>query len=131
MSYYPISVIIVGMGNADFKDMEMLDADQYVLTDASGRNAARDIIQFVKFEDMTELASVEVAENILLEVPHHFVDYMVLRAVNDEGNKEQVDYPVSEMNQSKLINTKAEPEQSPGMIVETERGLINEEEKLQ
>ncbi len=131
MSYYPISVIIVGMGNADFKDMEMLDADQNVLTDASGRNAARDIIQFVKFEDMTELASVEVAENILLEVPHHFVDYMVLRAVNDEGNKEQVDYPVSEMNQSKLINTKAEPEQSPGMIVETERGLINEEEKLQ
>ena len=131
MSYYPISVIIVGMGNADFKDMEMLDADQYVLTDASGRNAARDIIQFVKFEDMTELASVEVAENILLEVPHHFVDYMVLRAVNDEGNKEQLDYPVSEMNQSKLINTKAEPEQSPGMIVETERGLINEEEKLQ
>jgi hypothetical protein len=44
MSYYPISVIIVGMGNADFKDMEMLDADQNVLTDASGRNAARDII---------------------------------------------------------------------------------------
>jgi hypothetical protein len=88
MSYYPISVIIVGMGNANFDDMETLDADQNVLTDASGRNAARDIIQFVKFEDMTELASVEVAENILLEVPHHFVDYMVLRAVNDEGNKD-------------------------------------------
>jgi hypothetical protein len=34
------------------------------------------------------------------------------------------------MNQSKLMNVKAEPEEIPGMIVETERGLLNEEEKL-
>ena len=30
---------------------------------------------------MHELATVEVSENLLLEVPHHFVDYMVLRQI--------------------------------------------------
>jgi hypothetical protein len=35
---------------------------------------------------MHELATVEVSENLLLEVPHHFVDYMVLSQINaDEG----------------------------------------------
>ena len=44
LSYYPISIIIVGIGNEDFALMEILDADEDVLMDASGRNAARDII---------------------------------------------------------------------------------------
>lgn len=79
MSYLPISVIIVGIGNEDFTFMDQLDADKVVLSDDSGRVAARDICQFVKFSDMHEMAKVEVSENLLLEVPHHFVDYMVLR----------------------------------------------------
>lgn len=36
---------------------------------------------------MHELATVEVSENLLLEVPHHFVDFMVLRQITatEEG----------------------------------------------
>jgi hypothetical protein len=30
---------------------------------------------------MHELAKVEVAEHLLQEVPHHFVDYMVLKTI--------------------------------------------------
>jgi hypothetical protein len=45
----------------------------------SRKTAVRDIAQFVRFNDLHELATVEVAENLLLEVPHHFVDYMVFR----------------------------------------------------
>lgn len=44
MSYLPISVIIVGIGNEDFKNMEVLDADKEVLVDANGNKAARDIV---------------------------------------------------------------------------------------
>ena len=79
MSYMPTSIIIVGIGEEDFSQMEVLDADTKVLVDDFGRPAARDIIQFVKLNDMNELAKVEVEENILTEVPHHFVDYMILQ----------------------------------------------------
>jgi len=34
MSYLPISVIIVGVGNEDFSKMQVLDADREVLVDA-------------------------------------------------------------------------------------------------
>jgi hypothetical protein len=44
MSYYPISIIIVGIGEEDFDLMKILDADNNVLTDKEGQNAARDII---------------------------------------------------------------------------------------
>jgi hypothetical protein len=43
LSYQPISVIIVGIGDNDFEEMDKLDADKVVLTDSDGRVAARDI----------------------------------------------------------------------------------------
>ena len=47
-SYLPMSIIIVGVGEADFGAMDDLDADDNLLTD--GRNRAqRDIVQFVPF----------------------------------------------------------------------------------
>jgi len=51
LSYLPVSLIIVGIGDEDFSDMHTLDADQKILTDPSGRPAARDIVQFVQFKD--------------------------------------------------------------------------------
>ena len=65
MSKYPISVIIVGLGDEKFEEMKVLDADTEVLQDDFGNKAARDIVQFVKFDDMSELAKVEVEENLL------------------------------------------------------------------
>jgi len=47
-SYLPMSIIIVGVGNADFSAMDDLDADDHLLSD--GRNKAqRDIVQFVPY----------------------------------------------------------------------------------
>merc|ERR1719210_1987694 len=45
----PLSVIIVGVGNADFSQMEVLDGDDGVLRDSRGRKAQGDIVQFVPF----------------------------------------------------------------------------------
>ncbi len=45
-SLQPLSIIIVGVGNADFSEMEILDSDEKLLT-SNGRTAVRDIIQFV------------------------------------------------------------------------------------
>ncbi len=46
-SALPMSVIIVGVGNEDFRAMEALDGDGGLLR-ARGRVAARDIVQFVE-----------------------------------------------------------------------------------
>jgi hypothetical protein len=42
------SIIIIGVGNADFKKMEIIDGDDHVLTSSDGlRTVRRDIVQFV------------------------------------------------------------------------------------
>ena len=47
-SDYPMSIIIIGVGNANFEDMERLDADKKALQ-FNGRKASRDIVQFVPY----------------------------------------------------------------------------------
>lgn len=48
-SRLPMSIIIVGVGNADFSAMEFLDSDDKLLRSSWGDVAARDIVQFVPF----------------------------------------------------------------------------------
>ena len=54
-SKLPMSLIIVGVGNADFTDMNALDGDDGVLKSASGEPAKRDIVQFVPFRDFKQV----------------------------------------------------------------------------
>jgi hypothetical protein len=46
-----MSLIIIGVGNAEFGDMEFLDGDDGVLKAPNGIAAQRDIVQFVPFRD--------------------------------------------------------------------------------
>jgi len=75
-SHLPLSVIIVGVGNADFSKMEILDGDEGLYS-AKGQKAQRDLVQFVPFRnfngDMTQLA-----QRVLAEVPDQLVEYMRL-----------------------------------------------------
>ena len=50
-SRLPLSIVIVGVGPADFSAMERLDADDHKLVDSRGVAAARDIVQFVPFRE--------------------------------------------------------------------------------
>ena len=50
MATLPISVIIIGVGNAKFEKMNMLDGET-ALVDSKGRRQERDIVQFVQFRD--------------------------------------------------------------------------------
>ena len=45
-SSQPMSIIIIGVGNADFSAMDALDSDKQLLT-CMGKTASRDIVQFV------------------------------------------------------------------------------------
>ena len=49
----PLSILIVGVGGADYKEMEVLDGDKGErLESSSGRVASRDIVQFVALRDI-------------------------------------------------------------------------------
>lgn len=54
-SKLPMSIIIVGVGEADFKAMEVLDGDNGVLKSLSGEPVARDIVQFVPFKQFANV----------------------------------------------------------------------------
>ena len=51
LSELPCSIIIVGVGNADFSQMEALDGDGGILADDRGTKCSRDIVQFVRFTE--------------------------------------------------------------------------------
>lgn len=55
-SKLPMSIIIVGVGNADFAAMEFLDGDSRVLRSHTGEEAVRDIVQFVPFRDFRNVS---------------------------------------------------------------------------
>lgn len=56
-SRLPMSVIIVGVGNADFTDMQVLDGDAGVLCSPRGEPALRDIVQFVPFRELKSVSA--------------------------------------------------------------------------
>ena len=47
-----LSIIIVGVGSADFSRMELLDSDHQPLRDKEGKETKRDIVQFVNFNEV-------------------------------------------------------------------------------
>jgi len=59
-SKLPMSIIIVGVGEADFKAMEFLDGDNGVLKSPTGEPAARDIVQFVPFRQFKNVSCVRL-----------------------------------------------------------------------
>ncbi|TFK00113.1 P2X purinoceptor 3 [Platysternon megacephalum] len=56
-SKLPMSIIIVGVGNADFAAMEFLDGDTRVLRSYTGEEARRDIVQFVPFREFRSVSA--------------------------------------------------------------------------
>lgn len=65
-SYLPMSIIIVGVGNADFTDMQILDGDDGVLRSPKGEPVLRDIVQFVPFREFKNVSETSV---VLLSPP--------------------------------------------------------------
>ena len=73
-SFLPISVIIIGIGNADFSNMDVLDADEEPLVDSKGRKADRDLVQFVPYKKFQNNGQ-KLAEEVLEEIPRQIVEF--------------------------------------------------------
>ena len=78
----PISIIIVGVGAADFGNMVRLDGDNG-LFDSKGQKAMRDIVQFVPFRNIGDSPTL-LAQELLAELPGQVVQYMVHSLANLE-----------------------------------------------
>jgi hypothetical protein len=73
-SFFPISVIIIGIGDADFSNMNFLDADDEPLIDKNGRKADRDLVQFVPFKKFSYNGEL-LANEVLEEIPKQVIEY--------------------------------------------------------
>ncbi|XP_061876609.1 copine-3-like [Entelurus aequoreus] len=74
-SRLPMSIIIVGVGGADFSAMEFLDGDDSILKSDLGEAAMRDIVQFVPFRQFQSAGTAALAQSVLAELPQQVVSF--------------------------------------------------------
>ncbi|XP_076617445.1 copine-3-like isoform X2 [Chaetodon auriga] len=77
-SRLPMSIIIVGVGGADFSAMEFLDGDDGNLRSATGEAAMRDIVQFVPFRQFQNAGTAALAQSVLAELPDQVASFFNL-----------------------------------------------------
>ena len=94
---YPLSIIIIGIGDEDFSNMEILDADDIEerLLDSKGNEATRDIVQFVKYNDFCGDIGI-LAEKVLGEVPDQVVDYIMEYAADKSKQMKKANSMISQ-----------------------------------
>lgn len=74
-SQLPLGIIIVGVGNADFSNMDTLDGDDEALYSTTFRSyAAADIVQFVPFNDFKHNPHL-LAKETLAEIPGQLLNF--------------------------------------------------------
>lgn len=85
-SSLPISIIIVGVGDAVFDAMDELDSDDVRLT-VKGHYAERDIVQFVPLNKFLSKngesikSQADLAKEVLAEIPEQITSYMKSRGL--------------------------------------------------
>lgn len=74
-SSQPLSIVIVGVGNADFTAMNTLDGDRKKLKFGS-EECKRDIVQFIPLRDFMTRGSQVLTQQVLNELPDQFLQFM-------------------------------------------------------
>uniref|UniRef100_A0A0D9WFU7 C2 domain-containing protein n=1 Tax=Leersia perrieri TaxID=77586 RepID=A0A0D9WFU7_9ORYZ len=91
----PLSILIVGVGNADFKQMEILDGDNGKrLESSTGRIATRDIVQFVPMREV-QVGQISVVQSLLEELPGQFLSYMRSRDIKPRPPLQENAFPTA------------------------------------
>eukprot|EP00968_Pinguiococcus_pyrenoidosus_P003495 scaffold228_cov312-Pinguiococcus_pyrenoidosus.AAC.13 len=93
-SALPLSIIIVGVGGADFSGMQGLDGDEQGLTDSNGNPAVRDIVQFVPVSKYgsSPSAYTKLQRDLLAELPSQVTKYFGCKGVmpNPGTSREEI-----------------------------------------
>uniref|UniRef100_A0A8C8F017 Copine-3 n=1 Tax=Oncorhynchus tshawytscha TaxID=74940 RepID=A0A8C8F017_ONCTS len=92
-SRLPMSIIIIGVGGADFTAMEFLDGDDGRLKAPTGETAARDIVQFVPFRQFQNAPREALAQSVLAELPGQVVSYFSIHKLKPPHDPESQKQP--------------------------------------
>ena len=78
-SKLPLSIVIIGIGDANFENMDILDGDKIPLINSYGEIRKRDIVQFVEFNKYKDENGInngdDLAEEVLKEIPRQIEEY--------------------------------------------------------
>ena len=88
-SYLPLSVIIIGIGDADFTKMKILDGDDVPLCSRNGKKRMRDLVQFVPFNKF-ENDEKKLAMEVLEEIPDQIIEYYRINNYKPENIRELI-----------------------------------------
>ena len=108
----PLSIIIVGIGNASFDNMDQLDGDSG-LYGSNGQKAKRDIVQFVPFRNVAFNPDM-LAQHLLAELPGQVVSYF-----ESQGIRPNIPPPA--MNMSELMMS----QQNKNNLQGAQNGQVN------
>lgn len=81
--FMPLSIIIVGIGNEDFKKMDILDADDVPLVSSAGETMERDIVQFVPFVEFKNNPII-LREEVLDELPRQVRTFYKMKGIKPQ-----------------------------------------------
>ena len=84
-SRYPMSIILIGVGNYNFDNMRDLDSYKQLLT-SGGVNATRDIVHFVEMRKFIDVSAAKykkqtLAKKVVSELPRQITKWKKLNGV--------------------------------------------------
>ena len=88
-SFLPLSIIIVGIGNADFSKMVILDGNDVPLVSKQQIKWCRDIVQFIQYNKYKNNEHI-LTKEILEEIPRQIIEYYTLNSYSPDKIKKIV-----------------------------------------
>merc|ERR1711902_259361 len=119
----PLSIIIVGVGDANFDNMEILDADDNPLRHSqTGKLMQRDIVQFVPFNKFKNQHISSIARETLEEIPGQVTSYMSQQGFHP--NAPQVENSIDMMNNDLYANIRDDEEDRKETDRQYDNGIV-------
>jgi len=70
-----MSIVIIGVGECNFTDMNVLDSDNKKLVSSTGKEAERDIVNFIQLNKYRDDTPAELAQAVLSEIPNQLQSF--------------------------------------------------------
>ena len=99
----PLSIVIVGIGNENFKNMDVLDADDNPLVDSRGVKMARDIVQFVPYRNFNN-SPTALTKEVLAEIPREITNYFKIKKITPNS---AIEAPAYDFKRTYTIDSSA------------------------
>lgn len=79
----PVSIVVVGIGPAEFNSMSVLDSNKLIY---GGRAVDREVVQFVAFREFVEKydatsGSYHLTKHVMANIPDQMIGYMKLKGI--------------------------------------------------